>query len=243
MKQTLLVSVAALALAAGSTVALSQGGPGGGSPGGAAGGANAPMANPSGPGGGAGGLPGGSMSKDSQSTIDGKQQRGAQERGGDRMQKQDRMQKSTEGKDQPATQQRQTQSPAQQRQGQTQQQDTQTGTKSQVQQNGTGTKGQAQTGTQGGTKGAMTTSNVSLTSEQKTVIRSKVLTGSAPRVTNVNFDIRVGTVVPRTVRVAPVPVTLVEIEPRWRGYMYFVYSDEIIIVEPRTLKIVAVLEV
>jgi hypothetical protein len=62
-------------------------------------------------------------------------------------------------------------------------------------------------------------------------------------VTNVNFDIRIGTVVPRTVRVAPVPVTLVEIEPRWRGYMYFVYSDEIIIVEPRTLKIVAVLEV
>ena len=38
--------------------------------------------------------------------------------------------------------------------------------------------------------------------------------------------------VPRTVRVAPVPVTLVEIEPAWRGYMYFVYEDEIIIVEP-----------
>jgi hypothetical protein len=247
MRQTLLVSVAALALAAGSTVALSQGGPGGGSPGAAGGaaGGNAPMANPSGPGGGAG-APGGAMSRDSQSTIDGKQQRGAQERSGqsgkpqrstegrdqDRMQNQDRMQKSTQGKDQPATQQRQTQSPAQP--GAKQQ--------GQAQQNGTG-KGQAQTGTQPGTKGAMTTSNVSLTSEQKTVIRSKVLTGSAPRVTNVNFDIRVGTVVPRTVRVAPVPVTLVEIEPRWRGYMYFVYSDEIIIVEPRSLKIVAVLEV
>jgi hypothetical protein len=36
---------------------------------------------------------------------------------------------------------------------------------------------------------------------------------------------------------------LVEIEPRWRGYMYFVYQDEIIIVEPGTLRIVAVLEV
>ena len=34
---------------------------------------------------------------------------------------------------------------------------------------------------------------------------------------------------------------VVEIEPA--GYMYFVYADEIIIVEPRTLEIVAVLQV
>lgn len=220
MRQALLVSVAALALAAGSTVALSQGG--GGSPGGAAGGANAPMANPSGPGGGA---PSGSMSKDSQSTID--TQRGAQERTG----KDGKQQKSTQGKDQPATQQRQqTQSPTQQRQ-----------TESPAQPGGK--QGQAQQGGKQSGERPMASSNVSLTSEQKTVIRSKVLTSAAPRVTNVNFDIRVGTVVPRTVRVAPVPVTLVEIEPTWRGYMYFVYSDEIIIVEPRTLRIVAVLEV
>src|SRR4029077_20936876 len=72
-------------------------------------------------------------------------------------------------------------------------------------------------------------------------IRQTVLTGSAPRVTNVNFDIKVGTVVPRTVRVAPLPVTIVEIEPQWRGYMYFVYNDEIIVVEPGSLRIVAVL--
>ena len=49
--------------------------------------------------------------------------------------------------------------------------------------------------------------------------------------------------VPRTVRVAPVPVDDVEIQPAWRGYMYFVYEDEIIIVEPGTLRIVAVLTV
>ncbi len=89
----------------------------------------------------------------------------------------------------------------------------------------------------------MTSKNVSLTTEQKTTIRTTVLTGSAPRVTNVNFDIKVGVAVPRTVRVAPLPATIISIEPEWRGYMYFVYNDEIIIVEPRTLKIVAVLEV
>jgi hypothetical protein len=70
-----------------------------------------------------------------------------------------------------------------------------------------------------------------------------VLTSWAPRVTNVNFDIKVGIVVPRTVRVAPLPPTLITIEPEWRGYMYFVYNDEIIVVNPRTLEIVAVLEV
>jgi len=87
----------------------------------------------------------------------------------------------------------------------------------------------------------MTTSNVSLTTEQKTTIRQTVLTSSAPRVTNVNFDVKVGTVVPRTVKVIEVPTTLIQIEPKWRGYRYFVYNDEIIIVEPDTLRIVAVL--
>src|SRR5205085_59068 len=91
---------------------------------------------------------------------------------------------------------------------------------------------------------SMTTSNVSLTTEQKTTIRTKVLTSSAPRVTgHVNFDIKVGVVVPRTIRVAPVPVELVEIEPRWRGFLYFVNGDEIIVVEPGTLRIVAVIDV
>ncbi len=90
----------------------------------------------------------------------------------------------------------------------------------------------------------MTSRSVSLTSEQKTTIRTRVLTSNAPRVTGrVNFDIRVGVVVPRTVRVAPVPVEIVEIEPEWRGYMYFVSGDEIIVVEPSTLRIVAVLDV
>jgi hypothetical protein len=85
--------------------------------------------------------------------------------------------------------------------------------------------------------------SVTLNAEQKTKIRSTVLTSSAPRVTNVNFSISVGTVVPRTVKLVAVPAPLIEIHPAWRGYMYFVHSDEIIIVEPSTLKIVAVINV
>jgi hypothetical protein len=95
----------------------------------------------------------------------------------------------------------------------------------------------------GATVGAATTGGVNLTTEQRTTIRQTVLTSSAPRATNITFAINVGTVVPSTVRVVEVPDTIVRINPRWKGYRYFVYNDEIIIVEPRTLKIVAVLDV
>lgn len=95
----------------------------------------------------------------------------------------------------------------------------------------------------GSTVGAAASGSVNLSTEQRTTIRQEVLTTSAPRVDSVNFSINVGTVVPRNVRVVEVPPAIVKIRPAWKGYRYFVYNDEIIIVEPRTLKIVAVLEV
>jgi hypothetical protein len=87
--------------------------------------------------------------------------------------------------------------------------------------------------------------NVKLNDQQRNEIRSTVIEKSgAPRVGHVDFDVMVGTVVPRErVHVAPVPETLVQIEPEWRGYRYFVYNDEIVIVNPRDMKIVAVLPV
>jgi hypothetical protein len=93
------------------------------------------------------------------------------------------------------------------------------------------------------TVGAAPAGAVNLTTEQRTTIRQTVLTSNAPRATNINFSVNVGTVVPSSVRVVAVPDTIIRINPRWKGYRYFVYNDEIIIVEPRTLKIVAVLDV
>jgi len=49
--------------------------------------------------------------------------------------------------------------------------------------------------------------------------------------------------VPRSVHFVALPPVLVSIEPEWRGYRYFVYNDEIVIIDPATLRIVAVLEV
>jgi Protein of unknown function (DUF1236) len=63
------------------------------------------------------------------------------------------------------------------------------------------------------------------------------------RVTNVNFSINVGTRVPRTVRLAPLPVAIIGIVPEYRSYRYFEANDEICIVEPTTYEIVDVIRV
>jgi hypothetical protein len=82
----------------------------------------------------------------------------------------------------------------------------------------------------------------SLTSEQRTTIRTVVNRQNVKPMTNVNFSISVGTRVPRTVKFYPVPVELVQIYPSWRGYDYFLVGDQIIVVNPRTHDIVAVLD-
>ncbi|HUI12665.1 MAG TPA: DUF1236 domain-containing protein [Xanthobacteraceae bacterium] len=100
-------------------------------------------------------------------------------------------------------------------------------------------------GLQGNASIPMQGSHVNLSSEQRTRIRDTVIDArNAPRVGHVDFDIRVGTLVPRErVHVVRVPETLVRIEPQWRGYDYFVVEDQVIIVNPRDMRIVAVLDV
>ena len=83
-----------------------------------------------------------------------------------------------------------------------------------------------------------------LSSEQKTKVRETVIRSSnAPRVTNVNFSVSVGTVIPRTVRFAPLPPLLVEIYPEWRSYHYVIVEERILIIEPSSFKIIAIVEV
>ena len=84
--------------------------------------------------------------------------------------------------------------------------------------------------------------SASFTAEQRTKIRQQVLVSGAPRVTNVDFAVSVGTVVPQHVRVVAVPDVIVEVHPQWRGYLYFVVEDQIIIVD-RNHRIVAILVV
>ena len=85
--------------------------------------------------------------------------------------------------------------------------------------------------------------NVNLTPEKRTRIHETIIhERNAPRVSRVNFDISVGVRVPRNVRFAALPQTIVEIEPAWRGFEYFMIGDEIVVVDPRSLEIVAVVD-
>ncbi len=78
-------------------------------------------------------------------------------------------------------------------------------------------------------------------SEQRTAIHSSILKEHVSPATNINFSVDVGGVVPRTIVIHPLPPEIVDIEPEWQGYMFFLTADDIIVVEPDTLRIVAVL--
>jgi hypothetical protein len=81
-----------------------------------------------------------------------------------------------------------------------------------------------------------------LSTEQRTRITTVIRDQHVQPTTNVNFSIAVGTRVPRTVRFHPLPTEIVDIYPSWRGYEFFLVRHEIVVVDPRTLEIVAVLE-
>jgi hypothetical protein len=85
---------------------------------------------------------------------------------------------------------------------------------------------------------------VTFTTEQRTRIRETVFKEkNAPRVSKAEFSIREGSVVPRTVKIIEVPDLIVEVHPEWRGFKYFIVNSELVIVEPDTLRIVAVIDV
>jgi hypothetical protein len=84
--------------------------------------------------------------------------------------------------------------------------------------------------------------NVQLSQEQRTKIKDVVVGGrNVARADNVNFNIRVGVAVPRTVHVAVLPPEVVTIVPEYRGFEYVLVGDQLLIIDPDTLEIVAIL--
>lgn len=91
-----------------------------------------------------------------------------------------------------------------------------------------------------GAAGARAT--VNLTPEKRTHIHELIVQErNAPRVNSPNFNVTVGTRVPGTVRFRALPRAIVEIEPEWRGFEYFMVGDEIVVVDPRSKEIVAII--
>jgi len=107
------------------------------------------------------------------------------------------------------------------------------------------TNGQAETNTRANTNAnvnANVNTRVNLNEQQRGQIRDRVLAQrNIPRVRNVDVDVAVGTVIPRTVRLAPVPANIVRIFPRFRQDRIVIIEDEVVIVDPVTFRIIAVL--
>ena len=93
----------------------------------------------------------------------------------------------------------------------------------------------------GGATTQSQTSQQSNVSTEKQVRISQTLTRErlAPPERNLNISIRIGETVPRDVRFHRLPPEIVSIEPEYRDYEYFTTDDDIVIVEPRTKRIVS----
>ena len=90
-------------------------------------------------------------------------------------------------------------------------------------------------------QGAASTSS-NLTTEQRTKISSSIKQQQVAPLTNVNFSITIGTAIPREIQRAPLPAAVLDVYPAWRGYEFIVVGNEILIIDPPTLRIVAILE-
>lgn len=84
--------------------------------------------------------------------------------------------------------------------------------------------------------------SIKLSSEEKSRVAQSFTTREVKRVENVSFSISVGVSVPRDLTLHPVPADVVEIVPAYRDYRYVVVEDQIMIVNPKTRKVVEVIE-
>jgi hypothetical protein len=99
--------------------------------------------------------------------------------------------------------------------------------------------GQAQqTGTSGRAGGA----SVQLSQDQRTKIKDVIVRDrNVARVNSANFSVSVGARVPRDVHVSVLPPEVVTIVPEYRGFEYVLVGDQLLIIDPNTLEIVAIL--
>jgi hypothetical protein len=96
--------------------------------------------------------------------------------------------------------------------------------------------------------------------DQHSQIKTAIARGSSPRVDRreINFCVSIGSRVPRSVHFVTLPDEIVRIVPQYRGFDYFVISyrtkdpggadyffvkDELVIIDPQTLEIVAIIPV
>jgi hypothetical protein len=84
--------------------------------------------------------------------------------------------------------------------------------------------------------------SVQLSESKRTQIKKLIVKDrSVPRVNSSNFSVSVGTALPHDVRVAPLPSDVIRVVPEYRGFDYVLVRDQLLIIDPDTMKIVAIL--
>jgi hypothetical protein len=92
------------------------------------------------------------------------------------------------------------------------------------------------------TGNAATSATAAPPAEKRTQISTAIKSEKIEETTNVNFNISVGTAIPASVRFHPLPARIVEIYPEWRGYDVIFVHGQYIIVRPQTREIVYIIE-
>jgi uncharacterized protein DUF1236 len=80
-----------------------------------------------------------------------------------------------------------------------------------------------------------------LSTEQRTKITT-IIRQQKVEPAHLNVSVRVGTRVPANVRFYPLPAEVFVVYPEWRGYDYIMVGNQILVIDPRTHEIVAILE-
>jgi uncharacterized protein DUF1236 len=83
--------------------------------------------------------------------------------------------------------------------------------------------------------------SANLSTEQRTKINT-IIRQNKVEPAHLNVSVRVGTRVPESVRFYPLPAEVFVVYPEWRGYSYILVGDQILVINPRTHEIVAILE-
>jgi len=126
----------------------------------------------------------------------------------------------------------------------TQERGTQERGKERVQERGQEQRGKAAGERREGGRETTGSAPAQVTTEQRTRIRERRSDFARGRVerSRINFNISVGTTVPRTVTLYELPPTIVQVVPAWRSYRYILVDEEIIIIDPGTHRIIAVID-
>ena len=83
--------------------------------------------------------------------------------------------------------------------------------------------------------------SANLSTEQRTKITT-IVRQNKVEPAHLNVSVRVGTRVPESVRFYPLPAEVFVVYPEWRGYNYILVGNQILVINPRTHEIVAILD-